>query len=319
MYLDMSPKPHDLIGAIDTGSNAIRFSVYRLNVRLAPVIQFRKRFPVRLGTGTFTAGVLTDADMDAAIAAFQEIARIGREQNVIAMPAVATSAIREAGNCDHFVARVKTETGIDLRAVTGDEEARLAAQGVASVLKRKDGNLIIDIGGGSTEIIRVTADGEIAGVVSLPLGAVRLAEHCGMPDLYEADALSEIQELIENAISKSDLQSFVSPPHTTCIGGTACALANAARLTENGGSSDHLELEDLADTTAELIRLNVNSIARTACIDDARARLIIPGAYILTAILSYLKIKEIYVSDAGVREGLVSAYLATPVQSEPAV
>ncbi len=283
--------------------------MWKLNNRLAPILQSRKRFPVQLGAGTFTTGALADADMDAALEAFHEIAQTGRDQNLLALPAVATSAIREASNCNDFLARVHAETGIELKAITGEEEARLAARGVSISTSSNQGNLIIDMGGGSTEIIKVLPEGQMTDVVSLPLGAVRLAEHVGMPACFDKDALSRMMDLVQETISKTSLKQFLSPPPATCIGGTACALASAVRSRGMAASDVKVQIVDIEETMTELARMTVSSISRTIGTDNSRAQLIIPGAYILTGILRHLQVKEFAVSDAGVREGLVSEYL----------
>ncbi len=301
-----------MLGAIDVGSNAIRFSVFRLNVRLTPILQSRKRYPIRLGAGTFVAGALADDDMDAAVEALREIARIARDQNMICLPAVATSAIREATNCDAFLIRVQMEAGIELKAITGDEEARLAARGVAFDMGSKRENLIVDIGGGSTEIIKVRPGGEIEAAVSLPIGAVRLAKHVGMPDIYEQDVVAKLRKMVKQTISNAPLDQFQSSQQTTCIGGTACALAAAVKSRNMAAPDSSIEIRDVSEITAELVQMTVSNISRTTCTDESRARLIIPGAIILTSVLDHMKVKEFSVSDAGVREGLISEFMETP-------
>jgi len=302
-------KPGDTIGAIDCGSNAIRFSLYTFTDEPGLPDPQRHRFPVRLGSGTFNDGNLAEGDIDAAVEAFHKIAAIAKDHNVVALPAVATSAIREAGNSKEFLKRVQNETGIKMRAISGKEEARLVASGVNALYELETDGLIIDIGGGSTEIIHCDRHGKIIRAKSVPLGAVRLAQ---MPDRSElqtgVDSLDmewEASYEIKKAMSRF---KHLPPVHFTGVGGTVSTLVNAARFRKLI-KNDRLEFTALEKLIKGLEERPASEYPVYAGIPEDRTSIILPGAIILRALMLEVRIVDIQLSDAGLREGLVQDYL----------
>ena len=184
----------NVIAAIDAGSNGMRLAIGRVNgdgiVRELESI----REPVRLGGDAFSTGQLTEATMDAAVAAFERFAARIKEHEARHVRAVATSAAREASNSRARVARVHKATGIRLEVIDGLEEAQLVFAGVAGAVDLSDrAALLIDMGGGSVEIT-VARNGLALGCETLGLGAVRL--------------LAQMRELGK---SEADVEGLIAP------------------------------------------------------------------------------------------------------------
>lgn len=307
------PRPGSLIGAVDAGSNAIRFGIYKLDTSLYPMRVYQKRYPVRLGAGTFSTGAMTATDMDAAVEAFREIASTAAGKKVNALPAVATSAIREASNCHLFLARVESETGIMLCAITGSEEARLAALGAAPPVDGANDRLLIDVGGGSTEVSFVKPDGHMEWNVSLRLGAVRLARQWEAQGSETGDSatgirMQEILDLVREHIEprKADAKRELS---AIAIGGTANALYQACRHLGLVRDDNMLTLQDVMAIITKLGATAVEDYPARLNVNRDRAGIVLPGAMVLGAILQCMGVAEARISDAGVREGLVQDYL----------
>lgn len=298
------------MGVIDCGSNAIRFTIYRLNDLSEPVQVFAKRFPVRLGAGTFANGQIAAADINAAVEAFREIKSVAGEHDAVALPAVATSAVRDASNATEFVDLVALETGIILSPITGEEEAELIAAGVNSTVTVNANRVIFDIGGGSTEIIRCRPDGEILEKVSLPLGAVRLAQEAGMPDLYDNDDLLTIRETIGHVLQQQFGGGTDHGDFGIAIGGTASALAQFASIRNFMEDKHRLTLQAVVDSYHALVQMTPEEMVADAAIDQSRAMIIVPGVLIFMGVMAFQGLEEVLVSNAGVREGLVSRFLA---------
>lgn len=299
------------IAAVDLGSNAIRFAIYRLSKNLEPVVQHQKRYPVRLGRGVFADSHLLPEDMDAAVAALKEIAGAAKEAGCIATMAVGTSALRDATNGAEFIQRVQAETGIPLRAISGDEEAALVAASVVLPKSVTRERLIFDVGGGSTEIIRThPATGHIISG-SLPLGAVRLAQRLGNPEIYtEQFRLQLLEATLEVLTSQIPVGEARGNFYGIIIGGTGQALAHSLHTLGMIERPTIIPFETAQAYSYMLTDKTPEELVRELAVEPTRAGIIVPGILILVELMRFFNLKEIRVSDAGVKEGLVRQYVA---------
>src|SRR5262247_4259166 len=131
---------------------------------------------VRLGRRSFMTGKLAPQAMDLAAHALGTFARLARVRGVKRLRAVATSAVREARNGAAFVQRLRRETGLAVRVISGPEEARLIFRAARHALGLAGGpHLLLDVGGGSVELALVQ-DGHPLWLRSMPLGVARVSE-----------------------------------------------------------------------------------------------------------------------------------------------
>src|SRR5213076_741484 len=164
------------LAAIDVGSNSVHIVVADVSTDGRVEVVDRVKEMVRLGRRTFTTGRLPPAAMDLAVGAVKTFARLAHARRVVRMRAVATSAVREARNGMAFVRRLRRETGLPVKVITGAEEARLIFRAAQHALGLHGGpHLLLDVGGGSVELVLVH-EGRPLWLRSLPLGAARLAE-----------------------------------------------------------------------------------------------------------------------------------------------
>jgi phosphate transport system regulatory protein PhoU len=164
------------IAAVDIGSNSIRMIVADVSpagdIR---VVDEMKAMP-RLGVGVDRTGVLAEASMDAALAALARMGTLARQMHADRVEAVATSAVRDAANGGTFLDRVRGETGLRVRLLSGEEEARLSFRSALAHFELATGRTVVmDIGGGSLELA-LAAEGLLERLVSLPFGAIRATE-----------------------------------------------------------------------------------------------------------------------------------------------
>src|SRR5690242_9568619 len=161
------------IAAIDVGSNSIRMIVADVHPDGAiDVVDEMKAHP-RLGRGLDATGVLNPESMDGAIDGLQRMVTLAKQLSANRVEAVATSAVRDAQNSELFLARVKKSTGLKLRVISGDDEARLMFRSALAHFDLGAGRSVcMDIGGGSFELA-LSAEGVVDRLTSLPLGAIR--------------------------------------------------------------------------------------------------------------------------------------------------
>ena len=164
------------LASIDVGSNAIRLLVGEFERPGAYRLLAQDRLPVRLGHDVYRQGELAPEMMERAIRALTSLRGQMQTLNVTRYRAVATSAVRESGNGDEFVARVRREAELELDVITGSEEARLVQLAVRSKIPFEGRRwAIVDVGGGSVEVVVVT-DAGIVWSESHTMGTVRLLE-----------------------------------------------------------------------------------------------------------------------------------------------
>lgn len=172
------------VAGIDCGTNSIRLLVADVvrepdgRPRLTDV--HREMRVVRLGEGVDATGRLSSHALDRTWRALADYAAVITASGVVRTRMVATSATRDAGNRADFVEMVRSTLGQDPEVITGDEEAELTFAGAVGDLDPASGPfLVVDIGGGSTELVigeRVGASNRLAGGISLDIGCVRITE-----------------------------------------------------------------------------------------------------------------------------------------------
>lgn len=164
-----------VLAIIDLGSNSIRMDIVEIDEKTGSHRYIERcRDMARLSEGMNLDGNLQPEAIDRTIAALSEFKKIMKENNTDDVITVATAAVRKAGNSQEFIKQVEDETGIIVRVIKGEQEAEYDFLGVTSSLDIED-CVIVDTGGGSTEIILVN-DGEPLARTSIPVGAVNMTE-----------------------------------------------------------------------------------------------------------------------------------------------
>lgn len=173
-------EPSGRLAVIDVGSNSVRMVVYPTTALAAPPL-FNEKAMCGLGRGQGPGGALSEGAMAMALDILHRFAHLAGAMEVGVIDAAATAAVRDAANAGEFLDRVRRETGLSVRVLDGDEEARLAAQGVLAASPGARG-LLGDLGGGSLELVHLDPDipdgqnqGGMGKRTSLALGTLRLA------------------------------------------------------------------------------------------------------------------------------------------------
>jgi exopolyphosphatase/guanosine-5'-triphosphate,3'-diphosphate pyrophosphatase len=303
--------------AIDVGTNTVRLLLARACAgKIAPVRYYRKI--TRLGGGVTANKGLAPEAMERTLLSLREVIAILRGERIIRARAVGTAALRDALNGPEFIARVRSETGLHIEIIEGEEEACLCARGVLAALEpRPQRCLIFDIGGGSTEFLLQAERGALFHR-SYPLGVVTLSEKFGTSGSQQ-DRIRQVLDSFCRDLSDSGYLEIVYPGDVVLVGtaGTVTTLAALhLGMTEydwrrvNNLSLDQPTLESL------LFRLEALSpIEREVLpgMEKGRGDLIVPGLYIVLEIMARLDKKCLIVSDFGLLEGVALALAeATP-------
>ena len=217
---------HNRIGVIDIGSNSVHLvvAIYHEENGYFSVIDDAK-VNVRLGEGMTRTGRLDPERMDVGVNTMKIYRRMIDAYQLDQVIATATAAVRKAENGDEFVRRVKEEADIDINVIPGEQEAMYDYLGVVNTIDIKDG-LLMDIGGGSTELVLIQNREKKAGV-SLPFGAVDLAEKFNLTDKPKKSDLEKLHVFLEGAFSQYPLLAEAKGYPVIGVGGT---IRNMGRI-----------------------------------------------------------------------------------------
>ena len=285
------------IGVIDVGSNSVRLVVHDVRGR-AMQPRFNEKVLAGLGRGLNSSGKLSKEGVELALGALTRFAAITRAQKVDTLFAFATAAVREASDGKAFCDRVKKEAGLTLRILSGDDEARYAAQGVLAGSPGVDG-IVGDLGGSSLELARLK-NGQYDGGSTYPLGPLAL----DTGGSYNPDKISaRIRDVLAGA------------PELKKTGATFYAVGGAWRSI----ATLHMELtraplhmlQNYEIDASKLLTLLGDLMVGKKHSDlvqevaKRRAATIPYAAAVLAAVIEIGKFKNVMVSSYGVREGII--------------
>ena len=303
------PKP-DLCASVDVGTNSVKMTVADLSEGKSLHV-YGTSAVTRIGEGmTADRPYLREAPMRRSLAALEGFSRTLAEMNVTRIAAVGTAALRDAENRDDFLKRVKERCGFEITVIPGEEEARLSYLAVRRdpVWQGEPNLRVIDIGGGSTEIIQGVTGGEgIASRISVNLGAVKLTEAALRSDPPSVSQLREANELAMNAVAA--VQALPTEDQLIVgVGGTMTNLAAMELGKRDPADAIHnftLTQDAIEDRIAQLAGMTLAERAAIPGLDGRRADIILAGAILLSHTLSRLGAASLAVSTRGLRWGIL--------------
>jgi exopolyphosphatase/guanosine-5'-triphosphate,3'-diphosphate pyrophosphatase len=290
------------IAAVDVGSNSALFCVGEPLPGKDFRVVYDSARTTRLGEGLDRTGRLSPAAIRRTIRVLSEFRRKAQILGVGVAKAVATAAVREAGNPEAFLGPAEEALGFPVRTISGEREAELTYRGVAGPASTER-LVLLDVGGASTEIV-LAGEGRIERIESLPVGAARLKEA-----IPSEDILRFFVRVIE--VIPSDLDpSQVEGRRAVAVGGTATTLA-AMRLALRRYEPDAVEgvsfsRAELSGLVERIRGLSMPERIRLPGLPTARAEIITSGGLILVQILEDLGIDRVAISARGLRHGLLA-------------
>jgi exopolyphosphatase/guanosine-5'-triphosphate,3'-diphosphate pyrophosphatase len=303
--------------ALDLGTNNCRLLIASPCGDSFRVLDSFSRI-IRLGEGISATGCISEAAIDRAIAALSICRDKIRSRKAGRLRLIATEACRAASNADEFRNRVLAETGIRLEVIDRQTEAALAVLGCSPLLDPHGrGAILFDIGGGSTELVRVERNPDdsdaaprIKAWMSIPLGVVTLAEHFGGKHVTAESYAKMVREVEQHvapfaAEQGDDLRNM----HLLGTSGTVTTLAgvhlNLARYDRRRIDGVWMSDADITATIGRLLGMSYQERAGNNCISVERADLVLAGCAILDAIRHAFPLPRLRVADRGLREGML--------------
>src|SRR5690242_10131505 len=314
---------HRRVAAIDIGSNSIRQIVADVSPGGGIQVVDEMKAAPRLAAGLVDTGSLDDGAMTRAIDDITRMATLARQLGAERIEAVATSAVRDASNGDEFLHRVHRQTGLHVRVLDGEEEARLSFRSALAHFELGSGRAVVaDIGGGSLGLV-LSVDGVIERLSSLPLGAVRLTERFLPDGATSPKALRALRKEVRAQLRPHlPVRDWRSAP-LVGSGGTFTNLAGLY-LTRQGictARSVHAARSPRGDGEHLLGMLHALSPAERRNVEGLnadRADIIVAGLAVVAEVMARLEARDVQVSRYGIREGiLLEAARVRPVVADP--
>jgi exopolyphosphatase/guanosine-5'-triphosphate,3'-diphosphate pyrophosphatase len=284
------------LAAIDIGSNAARLLITDVIQGPGEETDFIKtvlvRVPLRLGFDVFDKGEIPPAKMEKINKTIQAFRLLLEVYEVKHFRACATSAMRDAHNSAEIIRRIKSETGISIEIISGQEEASLIYENhVADTLTSEESYLYADVGGGSTELT-FFSDGKLIFKESFNIGTIRLLKN-------------QVNEAAWNEMKECIIKKTKGYHHVTIIGsgGNINKIFSLSKKKEG----KPLTLDLLRDYYKEFNNLTVQQRMSAYKLREDRADVIVPALLIYINIMRWAESEEIHVPKIGLADGLIHA------------
>ena len=306
--------------AIDIGSNSVRMLAAEVSHGVTTVLA-QDRQVTRLGESVFRLGRISDEALTFLLTTLSRMAAAYSKLNIRAVRAVATAAVRDAGNQREFVEQASRALGTAVEIISGSEESRLIHLGVESRWPRPtEKTLIIDVGGGSAELI-ASQNGHILDAVSKPLGAVRLTEIFLKNDPPRAVDLHYLQSFVADKLQPV-FQAHATESFDRVIATSAsaaavvCAVNQIPRSRRDEADRIHASTREIRNLYSKVSSANLAQRKKIIGIGPRRAEIIIAGAAVFLQTLEAFNHPTLFYSAAGVRDGIIADLAAQGAGNE---
>lgn len=297
---------------IDVGTNSVKFHIGEFEAATWKKVLDRAEV-TRLGEGQPDSGPIQKEALVRTTAAIKGMVEEARDNRVKVLVAVGTAALRTASNRDEVVEFIREQTGVQVVAISGEEESRLAFLAVKAELGLEPGSMVVfDTGGGSSQFTFGVGDA-VTEQFSLPVGAVRFTETFGLDGEVSIERLSQAREAIAAELGALDKRT--RPEAMVGMGG---AMTNLTAVSLKLGSYDPDRVQGAILGRAEVERQI--EMYRTTPLGDRRsivglqpkrAEVILAGACIVATVMEKMGHDQLTVSDRGLRHGLLREQFGT--------
>ncbi|MFD4701083.1 Ppx/GppA phosphatase family protein [Streptomyces niveus] len=298
------------LGVLDVGSNTVHLLAVDAHRGARPLPAHSHKTELRLAELLDADGAIGPEGVERLVATIAEALVAAEDKGCEAVLSFATSAVREASNADHVLARVKEETDVDLHVLTGDEEARLTFLAARRWFGWSAGKLLVlDIGGGSLEIA-YGIDEEPDAVVSLPLGAGRLTAGWLPGDPPDPQDVRALRRHVRAQIARTvgEFTRFGEPDHVVATSKTFRQLARitgAARSAEGLYVQRGLTRKSLGEWVPKLTRMTTAQRAELPGVSEGRAPQLLAGVLVAEAVMELFGVEELEICPWALREGVI--------------
>jgi exopolyphosphatase/guanosine-5'-triphosphate,3'-diphosphate pyrophosphatase len=295
-----------LLAVIDIGSNSGRVVVYRHQVEGHMQILAGSRASLRLVRELDKTHRLGSEAIERAFDALQDFRAIARGAGATEVVALATSAVRDAENGAAFIKKVRAELGVEVRTLSGEEEARYGFLGAVGGLPVEHG-VLFDLGGGSVQVSRFRQR-RLMSSVSVPLGALRVSDAFLKSDPPTSAEIKKLRDHARKLLTDAGVTPLERGEDFVGTGGTVRNLAKIDRRSRaypitrlHGYRVERREIDEIVELLGSRKQ---KKRAEIPGVNDDRGDSIVGGSLVIQTLMDMLKAPSILVSGQGVREGM---------------
>lgn len=301
-------------GAVDCGTNSIRLLITDVRRGDDGVLEFtelhRVMEIVRLGEGVDATGRLADAALQRVREALTGFADLMRVERVEAVRMVATSASRDASNRDEFFSMTReilADWGVEAQVISGDEEAALSFRGAVDDFHPEEGPFcVIDVGGGSTEVVVGDYDGTVHAAVSVPMGSVRLTERFLVDSPPTPEQLKRAHDYVAGQVERVLAEVPVAGARTVvgCAGTYTTLSALAQGLETYDPSAIHLStlrFSALRSLNQSVLATDRRTLAENPVMHPGRADVFAGGVVVIDGLMDMFEAVNAAAKEKGSR------------------
>lgn len=297
------------LAAIDIGTNSIRCIVVEVDQQGRFMVLDDEKATVRLGENLSKSGMISTAAAKRAVEAIRIIRKLIEGFHVIEVEAVATSAVRSASNGPELIATLSCELGREIRIISGEEEAELAAISSLHNFEMKDKrHAVIDVGGGSVEIV-IAQGSHIEEYYSLDLGTVVMTERFLAGDPARKIDYQKFQRYIKSVLKKKFSGEKIAVQTFVGSGGTITSLgAMVMNMRGQDYSSVHgyeVLRSEVVHLLAMMMRKDLKARKSVPGLNPDRADIILAGLGLVDELMEFFSANMLVVNERGIREGLI--------------
>lgn len=319
--MKMSSGKTEKLAAIDIGTNstrllAVNVQVLELKKILYPAIS-RQMQITRLGKNTDSTGIILPESSEKTINVLEGYIKFIKEIGVDRCRAVGTRVLRKASNSGDFIKQAEKRTGIKVEIISGNEEAALSFRGAVGIFSEKvhtltsgEKILVIDVGGGSTELILGSPDGKIEQMESINIGSVVLSERFLNHKKPSEKEILELEDFAEKKLlSVSSIIKETAYSSVIGLAGTISALASIDLCLKNYDRDKihghYLSLDKIKRLYKMLRCTDLKERKTITGLEPARADIILGGAAVTVKLLELLGAHGVIVSESDILEGII--------------
>ncbi len=310
---------------VDVGTNTLRLLIADSDGAGGYRPVFAAQEITRLGQGLLPTRLLRPDAMQRSLVVLRRFQRFAADHGATVVTALGTSALREARNREVFLDGARREAGLDIRVISGEEEARLTLLGVRAALPEPpDHMLLMDIGGGSTEFL-LARGATILEAESTGLGVVKLTEAYCRSDPPAPPELAAIRDAVSRRLARLERVGPAALDPGTRFVGTAGTVTTLSAIDLRLDPYDparvnghRLPLRRVASLTRELAGLPLSARRQVPGLEPGRADVIVAGALICQIVMETWNFADLTVSDGGLREGILLHFFRQLSSNGPA-
>ena len=293
------------LGIVDLGTNSLRFDIYSISKHKKPALLYHEKDMIRLGEEVWITKKLSPKAIHKTLKRLKIIQTLSQKYKVDQMICHGTSPLREAKNAQKLLAKIKKTTGFHFQPLSGKKEALLIAKAMTHFHPTPQKTILIDIGGGSTEI-SMAHQGKILFSKSVKLGSMRLQHQFLKKIPPTGQAIEHLKNHIQKTLKilRTARDDSQIPYKAIGSAGTIKALAKVA-----GHSQTELKTKDLEQFLHKIRQLKLQSLRRLLKTEGRRGDILFAGTLLLLEIMRFFHLQSIKVTKKGLRDGILLDFI----------